>query len=56
MEPLHKQWKTSAANMNKDLELDKGTDDSTPISFPIINAKTIKMHFDAYMKFAAYKK
>jgi hypothetical protein len=48
-------WKTSVANMNKDLELNSGTD-STALSFPTINSKTIKTHFDAYMKFAADKK
>jgi hypothetical protein len=47
-------WKTSAANMNKDLELP--STNSTPISFPAINAKTIKTRFDAYMKFVANKK
>jgi hypothetical protein len=47
-------WATSAVNMKKDLELD-GTN-STPLSFPAINSKTIKTSFDAYMKFAADKK
>jgi hypothetical protein len=41
----------SATNMKKDLQLT-----STPISFPAINAKTIKTRFDAYMKFDADKK
>ena len=47
-------WTTCAANMKKDLELD--SNNSTAVSFPTINSKTIKTHFDAYMKFAADKK
>jgi hypothetical protein len=49
-------WTTCAANMKKDLELDSTTKNSTALSFPTINAKTIKTRFDAYMKFAASKK
>jgi hypothetical protein len=50
-------WTTcSAANMKQDLELDSTTKNSTALSFPTINAKTIKTRFDAYMKFAASKK
>jgi hypothetical protein len=49
-------WTTCTANMKKDLELDSTTKNSTALSFPTINTKTIKTHFDAYMKFAASKK
>jgi hypothetical protein len=49
-------WMTCVANMKKDLELDSSTKNSTALSFPTINSKMIKTHFDAYMKFAAYKK
>ena len=48
-------WKTCAANMNKELELGMA-ESNAPLSFPAINAKTIKTRFDAYMKFAADKK
>jgi hypothetical protein len=46
----------NATNMKKDSELDSTTKNSTALTFPTINAKTIKTRFNAYMKFAAYKK
>jgi hypothetical protein len=49
-------WTTCAANMKKDVELDSTNKSSTALTFPTINAKTIKTRFNAYMKFAAYKK
>ena len=39
-------WTTCVANMKKDLELDSSTN-STAVSFPTINSKTIKTRFDA---------
>jgi hypothetical protein len=49
-------WKNSGANMIKDLEIDSGDDDSGPLTYPAITAKSIKIRFDAYMKSTAFKK